>query len=119
MKQPCRAVHRRCIVAGVPLFSRHVRKPDFSWREHYAGLRDHWLRLRLGPPRGGRCQPAEHRQNLHRDLIDSILNDTPVPIPPIVGYRSLQVVDAVFTSIREHRAVEIAEIAIPSKVFGP
>ena len=52
-------------------------------------------------------------QNLHRDLIDSILNDTPVPVPPIIGYRSLQVVDAVFTSIREHRPVEIPEIAAP------
>ncbi|MBT3381599.1 MAG: Gfo/Idh/MocA family oxidoreductase [Lentisphaerae bacterium] len=52
-------------------------------------------------------------QNLHQDLVDSILNDTPVPIPAIAGYRSLQVVDAVFTSIREHRAVDIAEIAAP------
>ncbi|MBT7298758.1 MAG: Gfo/Idh/MocA family oxidoreductase [Victivallales bacterium] len=44
---------------------------------------------------------------LHRDFIASIRNDTPVPIEPLAGYRSLQVVDAVFTSIRSHTCVEL------------
>jgi len=48
-------------------------------------------------------------RELHEDFVASILNDTQTPIPPVVGYRSLQVVDAVFTSIREQRAVDIAE----------
>ena len=48
--------------------------------------------------------------HLHRDFVKSIKDDTPVPIPPIAGYRSLQVVDAVFTSIREQRAVQLPEV---------
>ena len=45
--------------------------------------------------------------DLHRDFVASIRDDTPVPIAPMAGYRSLQVVDAVFTSIREHAVLEL------------
>jgi len=47
-------------------------------------------------------------ENLHRDFVGSILEDRPVPIPAEAGRRSLQVVDAIFRSIRQHRAVELA-----------
>ena len=47
--------------------------------------------------------------HLHRDFVASIKQDTPVPVPPLASYRALQVVGAIFTSIRENCAVEIPE----------
>ena len=69
------------------------------------GKPEEFLEEKLSPPTF--FTPWEE---LHRDFVDCILNDTPVPIAPANGYRSLQVVDAVFTSLREHRVVEISEL---------